>query len=193
MSGRSAATNQTISQSPSSKPKSAPECNIEKQAKVARKFSDHRRWSLWHCFAAKSPKPSSGVQWIGLAEKNPNRAGRVCAKRGARFVTQSHVELLRGRKSRRHHPTDEHLHVETSWRQPRRHSVGSKSRSRRPRAMARVLQDFPIFFFKRTPRSTRWSAITTDDFRRIWRDGEREEGALGALGDVKRRDPRAQS
>jgi myo-inositol 2-dehydrogenase/D-chiro-inositol 1-dehydrogenase len=35
------------------------------------------------------------VRWIGLAEKNPNRAGEVAPKVGADFVTQSHVELLR--------------------------------------------------------------------------------------------------
>src|SRR5205085_2689585 len=35
------------------------------------------------------------VKWIGLAEKNPNRAGDVAPKIGADFVTQSHVELLR--------------------------------------------------------------------------------------------------
>src|SRR6476646_9071623 len=34
------------------------------------------------------------VKWIGLAEKNPNRAGDVAPKIGADFVTQSHVELL---------------------------------------------------------------------------------------------------
>ena len=35
------------------------------------------------------------VKWIGVAEKNPNRAGEVAPKIGADFVTQSHVELLK--------------------------------------------------------------------------------------------------
>ena len=35
------------------------------------------------------------VKWIGLAEKNPNRAGEVAPRIGADFVTQSHVELLK--------------------------------------------------------------------------------------------------
>ena len=35
------------------------------------------------------------VEWIGLAEKNPNRAGEVAPKISADFVTQSHVELLK--------------------------------------------------------------------------------------------------
>jgi predicted dehydrogenase len=41
--------------------------------------------------AARHP----AVEWIGLAEKNPNRAGEVGTKINADFVTQSHVELLR--------------------------------------------------------------------------------------------------
>ncbi len=44
------------------------------------------------------------VGWIGLAEKNPNRAGEVAPKIGADFVTQSHVELLkRPEVTCRHH------------------------------------------------------------------------------------------
>jgi hypothetical protein len=53
------------------------------------------------------------VKWIGLAEKNPNRAGEVAAKVGADFVTQSHVELLkRPEVTCAIIATDEHLHVE---------------------------------------------------------------------------------
>jgi myo-inositol 2-dehydrogenase/D-chiro-inositol 1-dehydrogenase len=40
--------------------------------------------------AARHP----AVEWIGLAEKNPNRAGEVGPKIDADFVTKSHVELL---------------------------------------------------------------------------------------------------
>ena len=54
------------------------------------------------------------VEWIGLAEKNPNRAGEVAPKIGADFVTQSHVELLkRPEVTAASIATDEHRHVET--------------------------------------------------------------------------------
>jgi len=53
------------------------------------------------------------VKWIGLAEKNPNRAGEVAPKVGADFVTQSHVELInRPETTCAIIATDEHLHVE---------------------------------------------------------------------------------
>ena len=53
------------------------------------------------------------VKWVGLAEKNPNRAGEVAPKVGADFVTQSHVELLqRPEVNCAIIATDEHLHVE---------------------------------------------------------------------------------
>src|ERR1044071_5251857 len=53
------------------------------------------------------------VKWIGLAGKNPNRAGDVAPKIGADFVTQSHVELLkRPEVTCAIIATDEHLHVE---------------------------------------------------------------------------------
>src|ERR1700751_3874863 len=35
------------------------------------------------------------VEWIGIAEKNPNRGGSVAAKIGADFVTTDHRQLLR--------------------------------------------------------------------------------------------------
>jgi predicted dehydrogenase len=53
------------------------------------------------------------VKWIGLAEKNPNRAGEVAPKVGADFTTQSHVELLkRPEVTAAIIATDEHLHVD---------------------------------------------------------------------------------
>src|ERR1043165_7232282 len=53
------------------------------------------------------------VKWIGLAEKNPNRAGEVAPRVGADFVTQSHIELLRRPEvTCAIIATDEHLHVE---------------------------------------------------------------------------------
>ncbi len=59
--------------------------------------------------AARHPS----VEWIGLAEKNPNRAGEVGAKIDADFVTQDHVELLkRPEVTAAIICTDEHLHVD---------------------------------------------------------------------------------
>jgi predicted dehydrogenase len=58
--------------------------------------------------AARHPS----VGWIGLAEKNPNRAGEVGSKIGADFVTQDHRELLaRPEVTAAIIATDEHLHV----------------------------------------------------------------------------------
>src|SRR4051794_33733203 len=58
--------------------------------------------------AARHPS----VEWIGLAEKNPNRAGEVGPKVSADFVTQSHVELIkRPEVTCAIIATDEHLHV----------------------------------------------------------------------------------
>src|SRR5471032_193688 len=58
--------------------------------------------------AARHP----AVEWIGLAEKNPNRAGEVGPKISADFVTQSHVELIkRPETTACIIATDEHLHV----------------------------------------------------------------------------------
>src|SRR5258708_17490366 len=52
------------------------------------------------------------VEWIGLAERNPNRAGEVAPKISADFVTQSHVELInRPGTTAVIIATDEHLHV----------------------------------------------------------------------------------
>ena len=58
--------------------------------------------------AARHPS----VEWIGLAEKNANRAGDVAARIGADFVTQDHRELLRRPEvTAAIIATDEHLHV----------------------------------------------------------------------------------
>src|SRR3990172_3292837 len=52
------------------------------------------------------------VEWIGLAEKSPNRAGEVAAKVGADFVTHDYRELLkRPEVTAAIIATDEHLHV----------------------------------------------------------------------------------
>src|ERR1700742_4628471 len=58
--------------------------------------------------AARHP----AVEWIGIAEKNPNRGGSVAAKIGADFVTTDHRELLaRPEATCAIIATDEHLHV----------------------------------------------------------------------------------
>ena len=58
--------------------------------------------------AARHP----AVEWIGVAELNPNRGGSVAAKIGADFLTTSHTELLaRPEVNCAIIATDEHLHV----------------------------------------------------------------------------------
>ena len=52
------------------------------------------------------------VEWIGIAEKNPDRAHEVAQKVGADFVTADHRELLRRPEvTAAIIATDEHLHV----------------------------------------------------------------------------------
>jgi myo-inositol 2-dehydrogenase / D-chiro-inositol 1-dehydrogenase len=59
--------------------------------------------------AARHP----AVDWIGLAEKNPNRAGEVAPRIEADFVTGDHRELLkRPEVTAAIICTDEHLHVD---------------------------------------------------------------------------------
>src|SRR5215471_5944672 len=59
--------------------------------------------------AARHP----AVEWIGIAEKNPNRGGSVAAKIGADFVTTDHRALLaRPEATCAIIATDEHLHVD---------------------------------------------------------------------------------
>jgi myo-inositol 2-dehydrogenase/D-chiro-inositol 1-dehydrogenase len=58
--------------------------------------------------AARHP----AVEWIGLAEKNPNRAGEVAPRMDADFVTNDYHELLkRPEVNAVIIATDEHLHV----------------------------------------------------------------------------------
>ncbi len=58
--------------------------------------------------AARHP----AVEWIGLAELNPNRGGLVASKIGADFLTTDHRELLaRPEVTCAIIATDEHLHV----------------------------------------------------------------------------------
>ena len=119
------------------------------------------------------------VKWIGLAEKNPNRAGEVAPKVGADFVTQSHVELInRPETTCAIIATDEHLHVEP--------------------IMAAVARGIPILIEKPLATDLKQSAMVlkaikdakidaivgyTQRFRRKWLAGK-EKVRSGALGDV---------
>src|SRR5437879_5200497 len=125
--------------------------------------------------AARHP----AVEWIGLAEKNPNRAGEVAPKIEADFVTQSHRELL----SRPEGPcaiiaTDEHLHVDPILAAVER---GVPMLIEKPLATdlaesARVLKAIT---------DAKLDAVVgyTQRFRRKWL-AAKEKVRTGALGDV---------
>ena len=119
------------------------------------------------------------VKWIGLAEKNPNRAGEVAPRVGADFVTQSHVELLkRPEVTCAIIATDEHLHVDP--------------------IMAAVERGIPLLIEKplatdlaqsakvlKAIKDAKIDAVVgyTQRFRRKWLAGK-EKVRTGALGDV---------
>ncbi|HET9717010.1 MAG TPA: Gfo/Idh/MocA family oxidoreductase [Pseudolabrys sp.] len=125
--------------------------------------------------AARHP----AVEWIGLAEKNPNRAGEVAPKIDADFVTQSHVELLkRPEVTAAIICTDEHLHVDP--------------------IMTAVEQGLPMLIEKPLATDLKQSAQVlkaikdakldavvgyTQRFRRRWL-AAKEKCRSGALGDV---------
>src|SRR5215471_2072203 len=119
------------------------------------------------------------VKWVGLAEKNPNRAGEVAPKVGADFVTQSHVELLqRPEVTCAIIATDEHLHVEPILAAAER---GIPLLIEKPLATdlaqsARVLKII---------KDAGIDAVVgyTQRFRRKWLAGK-EKVRSGALGDV---------
>ena len=122
------------------------------------------------------------VQWIGLAEKNPNRAGEVGPKIGADFVTQSHVELLkRPEVTAAIICTDEHLHVDP--------------------IMAAIERGIPMLIEKplatnlaeservlKAIKAAKLDAVVgyTQRFRRRWL-AAKEKCRTGALGDRVRR------
>ena len=125
--------------------------------------------------AARHP----AVKWIGLAEKNPNRAGEVAPKSDADFVTHSHVELLkRPEVTACIIATDEHLHVDP--------------------IMAAVERGLPMLIEKPLATDLKKSAQVlkaikdakldavvgyTQRFRRRWL-AAKEKCRSGALGDV---------
>ena len=125
--------------------------------------------------AARHP----AVEWIGLAEKNPNRAGEVGPKISADFVTQSHVELLkRPEVTCAIIATDEHLHVDPILAAVER---GVPMLIEKPLATdlaesARVLKAIT---------DAKLDAVVgyTQRFRRRWL-AAKEKCRTGALGDV---------
>src|ERR1700690_2948489 len=125
--------------------------------------------------AARHP----AVEWIGLAEKNPNRAGEVGPKISADFVTQSHVELLkRPEVTCAIIATDEHLHVGPIMAAVKRGIplLIEKPLATRLDESARVLKAI---------KDAKIDAVVgyTQRFRRRWL-AAKEKCRTGALGDV---------
>ena len=125
--------------------------------------------------AARHP----AIEWIGLAEKNPNRAGEVAPRIGADFVTLDHRELLRRPEvTCAIIATDEHLHVDPILAAVER---GVPMLIEKPLATdlaesARVLKAIT---------DAKLDAVVgyTQRFRRKWL-GAKEKVRTGALGDV---------
>jgi predicted dehydrogenase len=119
------------------------------------------------------------VEWIGLAEKNPNRAGEVAPRIGADFVTLDHRELLRRPEvTCAIIATDEHLHVDPILAAVER---GVPMLIEKPLATdlaesARVLKAI-------TDAKLDCVVGYTQRFRRKWL-GAKEKVRTGALGDV---------
>jgi myo-inositol 2-dehydrogenase/D-chiro-inositol 1-dehydrogenase len=125
--------------------------------------------------AARHPS----VEWIGLAEKNPNRAGEVGTKIGADFVTQDHRELLRRPEvTAVIVATDEHLHVDPIMAAVERGlpMLIEKPLATDLAASARVLKAI---------QDAKIDAVVgyTQRFRRRWL-AAKEKCRTGALGDV---------
>jgi myo-inositol 2-dehydrogenase / D-chiro-inositol 1-dehydrogenase len=121
----------------------------------------------------------AAVEWIGIAEKNPNRGGSVAAKIGADFVTTDHRELLaRPEATCAIIATDEHLHVDPVMAAVER---GLPMLIEKPLATdlaesARVLDAI---------EKAKLDAVVgyTQRFRRRWL-AAKEKCRTGALGDV---------
>src|ERR1700680_4152090 len=125
--------------------------------------------------AARHP----AVEWIGIAERNPNRGADVAGRIGADFVTTDHRELLRRPEvTAALIATDEHLHVDPIMAAVER---GVPMLIEKPLATdlaqsARVLKAI---------QQAKVDAVVgyTQRFRRRWLAGK-EKVRSGALGDV---------
>jgi predicted dehydrogenase len=125
--------------------------------------------------AARHP----AVEWIGIAEKNPERGKMVAEQIGADFVTTDHRELLRRPEvTASIIATDEHLHVDPIMasvergipmliEKPLATDLGESAR------MLKAIEDAKL------------DAVVgyTQRFRRKWLAGK-EKVRTGALGDV---------
>src|SRR3979490_2195289 len=119
------------------------------------------------------------VEWIGIAEKNPNRGADGAGRIGADFVTTDHRELLRRPEvTAAIIATDEHLHVDPILAAVER---GVPMLIEKPLATdlaesARVLKAIT---------DAKLDAVVgyTQRFRRKWL-GAKEKVRTGALGDV---------
>src|ERR1700693_2661640 len=125
--------------------------------------------------AARHP----AVEWIGIAERNPNRGADLAGRIWADFVTTDHRELLRRSEvTAALIATDEHLHVDPIMAAVER---GVPMLIEKPLATdlaqsARVLKAI---------QDAKLDAIVgyTQRFRRKWL-GAKEKVRTGALGDV---------
>src|SRR6185437_16976132 len=125
--------------------------------------------------AARHP----AVEWIGIAERNPNRGGSVAAKIGADFVTTDHRELLaRPEATCAIIATDEHLHVD-----PIMCAIENKLPMLIEKPLATDLAQSAKVLA--AIEAAKLDAVVgyTQRFRRRWL-AAKEKCATGALGDV---------
>jgi myo-inositol 2-dehydrogenase / D-chiro-inositol 1-dehydrogenase len=125
--------------------------------------------------AARHPS----VDWIGLAEKNPNRLGEVAPRIGADFTTTDHRELLRQPEvTCAIIATDEHLHVDPIMAAVER---GVPMLIEKP--LATDLGESARVFKAITESGLDAVVGYTQRFRRKWLSAK-EKVRTGALGDV---------
>src|SRR5712671_5925707 len=125
--------------------------------------------------AARHP----AVEWIGIAELNPNRGGDAAARIGADFVTTDHRELLRRPEATcAIIATDEHLHVD-----PIMSAIENKLPMLIEKPLATDLGESARVLA--AIEAAKLDAVVgyTQRFRRRWL-AAKEKCATGALGDV---------
>ena len=125
--------------------------------------------------AARHPS----VEWIGLAEKNPNRAGEVAPQIEADFVTGDHRELLKR--------PEVTAAIICDRRAPARRSDHGRRRGRRADADRKAARDrsCPVSARAQSHRGAGLDAVVgyTQRFRRRWL-AAKENCRTGALGDI---------